>query len=96
MNTRAPDGANKDEDLDLYKDFVSKYERSDRDEQWAWGWGNASVTTHPPIDKDMDEDMDEDMEEDVEEDVDEDEAEMGWSPPERGWSQMTSLHPSHI
>ena len=48
------------------------------------------------MDEDMDEDMEEDMEEDVEEDVDEDEAEMGWSPPERGWSQMTSLHPSHI
>ena len=60
----------------------------------------SPVTTHPPIDKDMDEDMeedmDEDMDEDMEEDVDEDEAEMGWSPPERGWSQMTSLHPSHI
>ena len=49
---------------------------------------------HPPTHRQGD--MDKDMEEDMEEDMDEDEGEMGWSPPERGWSQMTSLHPSHI
>ena len=33
---------------------------------------------------------------DEDKDEDEEEDEMGWCPPERVWSQLTSLHPSHI
>ena len=48
-------------------------------------------------DKGKDKDEDEYEDKDGYEDEDEDEEdEMGGCPPERGWSQLTSLHPSHI